>query len=60
MDSQEPNTHGAVLAVGPPLMGAEPGCWLVARGRATTLRLPILMNDSYPQGELKKSSGEVC
>lgn len=49
-----------MLAVGLPLMGAEPGCWLVARGRAMTLRLPILMNDSYPQGELKKSSEEVC
>ena len=41
-------------------MGTEPGCQLVARGRATTLRLPILMNDSYTQGELKKSSEEVC
>ena len=32
----------------------------MARGRAMTLRLPILMHDSHPQGELKKSSEEVC
>lgn len=33
MDSQEPDTHGATVAVGPPLRGAEPGLVVLVDGQ---------------------------
>lgn len=33
MDSQEPNTRGDMVAVGPPLMGAEPGVVVLVGGQ---------------------------
>lgn len=33
MDSQEPDTHGATVAVGPPLRGAEPGLVVLVGGQ---------------------------
>ena len=33
MDSQEPDTPGATVAVGPPLRGAEPGLVVLVDGQ---------------------------